>query len=85
MGKKYRTEVRTDSDYDEIPEVVEFGIDEATARKIAQLQALVKANDLYKVEQFDYRARYYMHDPLEDPGRRKRRVMRTSLVPKRIA
>lgn len=68
QSKFYRTEVRTDSDYREIPAVVEFSIDEATAKDIIRLAALVQSNDLYKVERFDWRARYLAQDPAEtDP------------------
>ena len=44
MEKQYRTSVRTDNDYDDLPEIVEFKINEATAREIDRLSALVKAN-----------------------------------------
>lgn len=67
MEKQYRTSVRTDADYDEIPEVVQFTIDDLTAREIVRLAALVKANGLYKVEKFDYRARYLKNDLEETP------------------
>lgn len=67
QDKTYRTEVRTDSDYDEVPSVAVFAIDEDTAREIITLAALVKDNKLYKVEKFDYRARFYCSVPEEDP------------------
>lgn len=67
MEKHYRTGVRSDSDHDELPEVVAFSIDETTAREIVRLAALVKANGIYKVEKFDYRARYYQRDIGEGP------------------
>ncbi len=57
-SKNYRTEVRTDSDYDEIPAVAVFTIEEATAQRILKLSALVKDNGLYKVEEFDYRTEF---------------------------
>lgn len=41
-SKNYRTEVRTDSDYDEIPSVAVFTIEEATAQRILKLSALVR-------------------------------------------
>ena len=67
-SKTFRTEVCCDNDnYNDIPTVVEFTIEEATAAEIIRLAAIVKANDLYKVEKFDYRARYFKHDPEEDP------------------
>ncbi len=61
-SKNYRTEVRTDSDYDEIPSVAVFSIEEATARRILKLSALVKDNGLYKVEEFDYRTTFLKSD-----------------------
>ncbi|MDI9689731.1 hypothetical protein [Burkholderia cenocepacia] len=68
MEKHYRTDVRSDSDYDELPEVVAFSVDEATARGIVRLSALVTANGLYKVEKFDYRASYFRRDPEKGPS-----------------
>ena len=65
--KQYRTEVRTDSDYDEIPGAVEFVIDEATAREIVRLAVLIKANGLYKIEKFDYRAAWIDSPDSEHP------------------
>lgn len=55
-AKDYSTAVRTDSGYDAIPSKVSFSIDELTARSIVALARVVKENDLYKVERFDYRA-----------------------------
>lgn len=63
MAIQFHTEVRTDSDYDEIPEAVTFEIDVATAREIARLAIWVKTNQVYKIEKFDARARYYRYDP----------------------
>lgn len=60
--KLFRTEVRTDNDYDEIPQIAEFVIDEDDAKKILSYSKLIKANDLYKVERFDYRVRYLEQD-----------------------
>jgi hypothetical protein len=66
--KTFRTEVRCGNDnYNDIPSEVEFSIDEAAAAEIIRLAAIVKSNDLYKVEKFDYRARYLKHDPEQDP------------------
>lgn len=61
--KQYKTDVRTDSDYSDIPEVVKFSIEEKTAQEIVRLAGLVVQNGLYKVEKFDYRATYLKHDP----------------------
>lgn len=68
MEKHYRTDVRSDSDYDELPQVVAFSIDEATAREIVRLSTLATANGLFKVQKFDYRASYYRSEPLEMAG-----------------
>lgn len=43
MEKHYRTGVCSDSDCDELPEIVAFSIDEATAREIVRLSAMVTA------------------------------------------
>ena len=61
-SKNYRTEVRTDSDYDEIPSVAVFTIEEATAQRILKLSALVKDHGLYKVEEFDFRTAFLKSD-----------------------
>lgn len=61
-SKNYRTEVRTDSDYDEIPSAAVFTIEQATAQRILKLSALVKDHGLYKVEEFDYRTVFLKSD-----------------------
>ena len=67
-SKTFRTEARCGNDnYNDVPSVVEFGIDEETAAEIIRLAAIVKSNYLYKVEKFDYRAKYLKYDPNEDP------------------
>jgi hypothetical protein len=67
-SKTFRTEARCGNDnYNDVPTVVEFTIDEATAAEIIRFAAIVKANDLYKVERFDYRATYLKYDPEQDP------------------
>jgi hypothetical protein len=66
-SKTFRTEVRCGNDnYNDVPSVVEFSIDEATAAEIIRLAAIVKSNHLYKVEKFDYRATYLKYDPEQD-------------------
>lgn len=65
--KPYITIVCTNGDDDDVPEIVEFNIDEATAREIVTLSALVKANGLVAVQKHDRRARYYQYDPVENP------------------
>ncbi|MDR5804919.1 hypothetical protein [Caballeronia sp. LZ001] len=55
---EYRTETRTDADHDDIPPCVAFQIDRDTAFEIVRLAEIVKARGLYKVEKFDYRARW---------------------------
>lgn len=66
-NKTFRTEVRTDSDYDDIPEVAVFAISKETAKEIVKLAALVKEHGLHKVEKFDYRADFYRYDPEKNP------------------
>jgi hypothetical protein len=71
-SKTFRTEVRCGNDnYNDIPTVVAFNIDEAGAAEIIRLAAIVKANDLYKVEKFDYRAQFLRYDPEQDPEEAK--------------
>jgi hypothetical protein len=66
--KTFRTEVRCGNDnYNDIPSVVEFSIDEAAAAEIIRLAGIVTVNGLYKIEKFDYRARYLKYDPEQDP------------------
>jgi hypothetical protein len=67
MEKSYLTIVCTNGDYDDLPKIVEFDIDETTAREIVKLSALVKANGLVAVQKRDRRARYYQYDPVENP------------------
>jgi hypothetical protein len=56
-----RIEVRCGNDhYNDVQTVVVFIIEEATAAEIIRLAAIVKANNLYKVERFDYRAKYVL-------------------------
>jgi len=66
-SKTFRTAVRCGNDhYNDVPTVVEFIIEEAAAAEIMRLATIVKINDLYKVERFDYRAKYLKFDPTED-------------------
>ena len=66
-SKTFRTEVRCGNDYNDIPTIVEFSIDEATAADIIRVAGIVSANVLYKIEKFDYRAKYLKYDPEQDP------------------
>ena len=67
-SKTFRTEVRYGNDnYNDVPSIVEFSIDEATAAEIIRFAAIVKSNDLYKIVKFDYRATYLKCDPEQDP------------------
>jgi hypothetical protein len=67
-SKIFRTESRCGNDnYNDVPSLVKFSIDEATAAEIIRLAALVRSNGLYKIEKFDYRAQYLKHDPDQDP------------------
>lgn len=65
--KSYRTDVRVGSDYDEIPSVAVFSIQEETAQRIVRLASIVMANDLHKVSRFDYRTQWLKHDPEKSP------------------
>lgn len=67
MEKSYLTIVCINGDYDHVPEIVEFSIDEDTAHEIVKLSALVKANGLVAVRKSDRRARYYQYDPVDNP------------------
>jgi hypothetical protein len=71
-SKTFRTEVRCGNDnYNDIPTVVAFSINEADAAEIIRLAGIVRANGLYKIEKFDYRAQYLKYDPEEDPEEAK--------------
>jgi len=71
-SKTFRTEVRCGNDYyNDIPTIVEFSIDDATAADIIRLAEIVKTNGLYKIEKFDYRAKYLKYDPEQDPEEAK--------------
>jgi hypothetical protein len=61
--KTYRTEVRSSDEFCDIPALVEFTVDQETAREIIRLAEIVKANGLHKVEKFDCRACYLKVDP----------------------
>lgn len=65
--KIYRTDVRTNGDYDDIPAVAVFSIGEDTAKEIGKLASLVTLHGLHKVEQFDARAQFYRYDPEGNP------------------
>ena len=71
-SKTFRTEVRCGNDnYNDIPTVVAFSINEADAAELIRLAGIVKANGLYKIEKFDYRAQYLKYDPEQDPEEAK--------------
>jgi hypothetical protein len=71
-SKTFRTEVRCGNDnYNDIPTVVAFSINEASAAEIIRLAGIVKTNGLYKIEKFDYRAEYLKYSPEEDPEEAK--------------
>jgi hypothetical protein len=71
-SKTFRTEVRCAADnYNDIPTVVAFSIDQAGAAEIIRLAGIVKANGLYKIEKFDYRAQYLKYDSERDPEEAK--------------
>lgn len=71
-SKTFRTEVCCCNDnYNDIPTVVAFSIDEAGAAEIIRLAGIVRANGLYKIEKFDRRAQYLNYDPEQDPEEAK--------------
>jgi hypothetical protein len=71
-SKTFRTEVRCGADnYNDIPTVVAFSIDQTDAAEIIRLAGIVKTNNLYKIEKFDYRAQYLKYDPEQDPEEAK--------------
>ncbi|KAH0435496.1 hypothetical protein [Paraburkholderia fungorum] len=65
--KVYRVEVRGGGDLDNTPGIAVFQVSEESARNIVKLSGVVKANDLYKVERFDYRADFLQYDPEVNP------------------
>ena len=82
-SQSFRAEVRCGNDnYADIPTVVEFSIDEVGASEIIRLAEIVKAHGLYKVEKFDYRAKYLKYDPEQDPED-ARPAKKTNSAPKR--
>jgi hypothetical protein len=60
--KRYETDVRSDSEYDELPTKARFVITEADAQEIIRLSEVVAANGLHKVEKFDYRTSWLEGD-----------------------
>ena len=70
--KSFRTGIRCASDNcNEVPTIVEFDIDDATAVEIVWLAAIVRSNGLHKVERVDYRAIYLRYDPEQEPEEAK--------------
>jgi hypothetical protein len=65
--KSYSVEVSCDDEWAEAPSIAQFTVSEGDAKEIVRLAALVKENDLYKVERFDYRVSYLKYDPDECP------------------
>jgi len=67
IEKSYSVEVNCDDEWAEAPSIAQFTVSESDAKEIVRLATLVKDNDLYKVERFDYRVSYLKHDPAEWP------------------
>lgn len=65
--KLYRAKVHGGGDLDVSPSVAVFQVEEPLARDIIKLASLVKANDVYKIERFDYRAEFLQFDPEAEP------------------
>jgi hypothetical protein len=55
----YESEVRTDSDYDEIPVIARFDVSKLDLDEIRKLATIVEENSLFKVEKFDYRTDWF--------------------------
>ena len=66
-ARSYVSPAHGGGDCDVSPSATMFSIDAGTARRIVMLSELVKANDLHKVEGFDYRASFLQFDPATDP------------------
>ncbi|ABM96888.1 hypothetical protein Mpe_B0109 (plasmid) [Methylibium petroleiphilum PM1] len=66
-NKDYKVEAKGGGECDITPRVVVFSIDLETAKKIVKLAALAEANDLHRIESFDYRAQFLQFDPEAEP------------------
>ncbi|VVE18209.1 MULTISPECIES: hypothetical protein [Pandoraea] len=66
IPKCYRVEVHGGGELDNAPGVAIFQVSKQSAQDIVSLSAVVRANNLYKVERFDYRAEFLRYDPLVD-------------------
>jgi hypothetical protein len=64
--RRHETDVRSDSDYTDLPSKARFVITEADAQEINRLSALVAANGLHKVEKFDCRTSWLEGDDPDD-------------------
>jgi hypothetical protein len=62
-SKAYLVDVRCSNELNDAPSVAVFTIDKDEAKEIVRLAEVVKENDLYKVERFDYRVSYLKKDP----------------------
>lgn len=65
-NKDYKVQAHGGGECDITPRVVVFSIDLETAQKIVKLAALAEANDLHRLESFDYRAKFLQFDPESD-------------------
>lgn len=65
--KLYCAAVHGGGDLDVSPSVAVFYVDEQLARDIIKFASLVKANDVYKIERFDYRADFLQFNPETAP------------------
>lgn len=66
-SKTYRVDVTGGGELDKSPRRAIFEVSEESARNIIELSAVVRVNDLYRVEKYDCRAQYLQYDPETDP------------------
>jgi hypothetical protein len=57
---RYKSEVRSDDEYADLPAVARFTVTEEDMTEIRRLAKIVADNGLFKVEKFDYRVQYYL-------------------------
>ncbi|KAF7962631.1 hypothetical protein AWV80_19425 [Cupriavidus sp. UYMU48A] len=65
--KAYSVAVYGGDDLERAPRIAKFQVTDNFAREIVRLASLVRANDLHKVERFDYRADFLQYDPDSHP------------------
>jgi len=58
-SKTFISEVSGGGDFDTVPDKARFVITEGDAKEIIRLAGIVKDNEIYKIEKFDYRVAYF--------------------------